>query len=440
MRVYPRFVEEFTFEEIRKMNIPKLNKQEIFVAWMPEVSCGKEYLIYAPLANYHLLASKEIVHRLENISTFSYDKDVSDIYARLTDNYPQKIQKTQGIEETAELSVLLNYICNFSCSYCYSAKGRSGTAIDKDKLFTALRYFIDKKRINTTNLSITFSGGGDPLMSPHLLNDAILYSDSLAQSQGFSIRYGIVTNGTLLNQEVIELVKQHKANLVISFDVLEDVHNKQRSKYKDVCDGIDYLVSNDIYPGIRSTITPLNVCRMEEMVETMISRFPQLGGIALEVVLNQTLFNEASELNDFYSNFVNHYFKAYEIGIKNNFYAGNTIVNDIKEIKERACLSKFTLTPEGEITACSRISSPQEDFFEEFHYGKVTNSEVEIDNEKLDHILDKNIYYYQECQSCIAKWHCSGGCLLARHAYNSTFYGIYCNFMRKMLVKTLLMT
>jgi len=216
------------------------------------------------------------------------------------------------------------------------------------------------------------------------------------------------------------------------------VHNKQRNKYKDVCDGIDYLISNNIYPGIRSTITPLNVCRMEEMVETMISRFPQLGGIALEVVLNPTLFNKASELNDFYNDFVNHYFKTYELGTKNNFYVGNTIVNDIKEIKERACLSKFTLTPEGEITACSRISSPLEDFFKEFHYGKVTNSEVKIDNEKLDNILGKNIYYYQECQSCIAKWHCCGGCLLARHTYNSTFYDIYCNFMRNMLVKTLL--
>jgi radical SAM protein with 4Fe4S-binding SPASM domain len=420
------------------MNIPGLNKQELFVVRIPEEDTLKEYLIYAPLVGISFPVSGETVFRLENISDFSYDKDVLDIYTQLTDHAQREVQKTHGIEETAELSILLNYICNFSCSYCYSAKGRSGKAIDKDNLFTALRFFIDKNNSNKKNLRITFSGGGDPLMSPLLLKEAILYADSLAQLQDFSIRYGIVTNGTLLNREIIELVKQYKIDLVISFDVLEDVHNKQRSNYKAVCEGIDYLIENDIYPGIRSTITPLNVCRMDEMVVAMLNRFPQLGGIALETVLNPALFRNATELNEFYNNFIDNYFKAYELGIKNNFNAGNTIVNDIKEIRERACLSKFTLTPEGEITACSRISSPQEDFFEEFHYGGVTNTGVWIDRKKLDRIMGKNVYSYMECQSCVAKWHCSGACLLVRYAYNPAFFDLYCNFMRNMLIKTLL--
>jgi radical SAM protein with 4Fe4S-binding SPASM domain len=420
------------------MNTPLLNRQEIFTAHTESNDPDARYLIYAPFAGIHIQASKDTVLRLENISDFPEDKALQATYERLC-NKKNRLHKIKTIEETTEICILLNYICNFSCSYCYSAKGRSGKSIDKNKLQTALAFFIDKKRTDANRLHLTFSGGGDPLMSFPLLKEAITYSARLAKLQGFTIRYGVVTNGTLLNQEVVNLVKRYDVNMVISFDVLEDVQNAQRGKYKEVCAGLDDLIKNGIYPGIRSTITPLNVYRMEEMVEEMTNRFPALSGIAFESVSNPSFFCQPSDLNNFYTNFIDCYFKAYELGLQNDFYVGNTIVNNADFCSERACLSKFTLTPEGEITACSRVSSHREDFYEQFHYGTImSDNKTVLNTDKLYGIMKKNVYSYSDCRSCIAKWHCSGGCLLERYTYGAAYFDIYCDFTRRMLIKTIL--
>jgi len=221
--------------------------------------------------------------------------------------------------------------------------------------------------------------------------------------------------------------------------VLEDVQNRQRGKYKKVCEGINYLIENGIYPGIRSTITRLNVHRMEEMVYEMVSKFPALGGIAFEPVLNPSLFADAFQLVAYYNAFIDHYFKAAELGSDFQLYVGNTVVLDAETCKERACLSKFTLTPEGEITACSRISSSKEDYYEYFRYGAIgEKGELIIDSKKLERIMQNNVYAYLECSSCIAKWHCGGGCLLARYCNNPEYFDCYCDFVRKMTVKSLL--
>ncbi|MDR1224976.1 MAG: radical SAM protein [Tannerella sp.] len=385
----------------------------------------------------HLQVSEKDVYSFANNATFFRNKDLSTDSGFL---FKQKkiLHKIKSIDETTELNILINYICNFSCSYCYSAKGRSGKSIDRNKLLTTLDFFINAQK-KDKKLQVTFSGGGDPLLSFPLLKEAIMHADYLASRYNISIKYGIVTNGTLLNQEVLEMIKQYNVNLVVSFDVLKDIQNKQRGKYNEVCAGINYLIENDIYPGIRSTITPLNVHRMNEMAEEIITGFPALGGIAFEPVLNRSLFKQPADLKYFYTIFTDSYFSAYKLGLKNNFYVGNTFVNSAEICKERACLSKFTLTPEGEITACSRISSPKEDFYEQFHYGSVTSgNEVMINTKKLQEIMNKNVYRHTTCQSCIAKWHCSGGCLLARYAYPPEYFEIHCDFVRNMLVKTLL--
>ena len=400
---------------------------------------AEQYMVYAPLAGIYLLLSGVEVSRLENAEDFPEDGELQSVVEALTDRSENELFKVETLQEFAELNINLNQICNLSCSYCYSAKGHSNKAIDKEKLFSALSFFIDRKRTNADEIQLTFSGGGDPLMSFPLFKEAIEYSEKRGKEQGFRMKYGVVSNGTLFNPDLIDLAKRYPLHPVVSFDVLEDVQNRQRGKYQEVCDGINYLIENDVYPGIRSTITPLNVQRMEEMALEVMAKFPALSGIAFEPVLNPALFPDVSELKKFYDNFVEHYFKAAQLGAHQRFSVGNTIVNNTEICKERACLGKFTLTPDGEITACSRICSAKDDFYEQFHYGTIgNNGDAVIDSCKLQQIMQKNVYAYSECNSCIAKWHCSGGCLLARYCYRSEYFDYFCDFIRQMSLKFLL--
>jgi radical SAM protein with 4Fe4S-binding SPASM domain len=177
---------------------------------------------------------------------------------------------------------------------------------------------------------------------------------------------------------------------------------------------------------------------MEEMVEWLSRRFPELHGVAFEAVLSPPMFGSIEELDNFYDTFTNHYFGVAERGAALGIEVGNTISNSVGGCKQRSCLSKLTITPEGNITACSRISSPREDFFADFHYGVVTDKEVRMDYGALEHIMGHDVYSHPECGECIAKWHCGGGCLLARKHYSARQMESHCRFIRRMTLETLL--
>jgi len=421
------------------MDTPRLNQKEIFVIETGSDDDSKQYMVYAPFAGVFYQLSESETDRLENSEKHPDDKALQSVVKALTDRSAKELLSIKTLPEMAELNISLNQICNFSCSYCYAAQGHSNKVIDKEKLFSALSFFIDRNRTSVNKIRLTFSGGGDPLMSFSLLKEAMDFSEKTAKKNGFEIGYGIVTNGTLFNADFIDWVKHYRIDLVVSFDVLEDVQNQQRGRYKEVCDGINFLIENGIYPGIRSTITSLNVNRMEEMALEMVTKFPALGGIAFEPVLNPSLFRHVSDLEKFYDHFIEHYFASETLGLHHNFSVGNTIVNNTEVCKERDCLGKFTLTPEGEITACSRICSSKDDYYDRFHYGTIGNAgDIMIDTDKLRQIMQNNVYAYPECSSCIAKWHCSGGCLLARYAYRKDYFDCYCKFIRKMTVRSLL--
>jgi uncharacterized protein len=301
-------------------------------------------------------------------------------------------------------------------------------------LHSTLSFFIDRQRVSSNRLRIVFSGGGEPLNSSELLADALLFSQNLANEQRITLGYGIVTNGSLISRDFIELCKRYSPEAVVSFDILETVHNRQRSHYNKVCAGINLLTDNEIYPGIRCTVTPFNVNKMVESVAELLSRFPYLGGVAFEPVLNKSLFPTTDDLERFYDTFINQYLEAFELGKKSNLYVGNSTVNDAFSSRDRACINKFTVTPEGGITACSRISSPDEDFFQQFLYGRITDDgNVVFDNDKRDEIMRKDAHYYPECQSCQVQWQCGGGCLLARLSYPPDYFKLHCNFIRTIM-------
>lgn len=333
------------------------------------------------------------------------------------------------------LTILLNQICNFSCAYCYSAKGRSKAALSLDTITAALDFFVTRDRGDY--LQLVFSGGGDPLLSFDKFREAVDYAKVLAEKEGITLDVGVVTNGSLLKDETIDYLKSSDIGLVVSFDILPDVHNAQRSHYDVVASTIDKLLKSGMPIGIRSTITPLNVARQKEMVEELHRKFPQAGCVAFEAVINESLFPDTSSLREFYSAFVDNFFLARETGKALGIEVGNTEFMNAFISQERSCLGKFVLTPENRLTACSRISSSLEDHHDAFVYGRVENGKLLIDDSRYEEIMQEATAYNQECLECPARWNCGGGCLLARKSYSPEYFKEHCRFICKMTERAL---
>ena len=393
----------------------------------------KNILVYAPLAGIIICINHEEAEKLrKTMAGRPSTADSIEIWNMLQEKNP--VMECATPENITELTILLNQRCNFSCSYCYSARGRSDAELSTDQIRQVLDFFVIPNR--GSHLRIVFSGGGDPVLSFDRFREAVDYLEKLSFQKDIAIEIDMVTNGSTLSDTFIGFLKDHHVHLVLSFDILKEVHNRQRSHFDTVVNTLFRMTDAGLSFGLRCTITPLNVSRQYEMVEELHRKYPQIRSAAFETVLSREIFESAKELSDFYEKFVTHYFEARSLGKQYGISIGNTIFNSVECCKPRSCLGKLVVTPDGSLTACSRISVPKEPHYDLFRYGKVDSYGVQIDYSKYNILMNENVSRYSECHNCIARWHCGGGCLLAREILTERM-SAYCHFMRMMIVETL---
>jgi radical SAM protein with 4Fe4S-binding SPASM domain len=172
------------------------------------------------------------------------------------------------------------------------------------------------------------------------------------------------------------------------------------------------------------------------MVETLHKDFPQVKSAAFEAVLSRELFETIEDQTVFYKDFVNNFFQAKKLGECYGIDICNTVFNSVGCCKLRACPGKLVITPDGILSACSRISSVKEPHYNLFKYGYIDSDKVTVDENKYNWLMNQNALLFKECSNCIAQWHCGGGCLLARKVLAERMPA-YCGFMRQMVIETL---
>jgi sulfatase maturation enzyme AslB (radical SAM superfamily) len=120
------------------------------------------------------------------------------------------------------LVVILTDQCNFECAYCYQPRGKQRLdfstlvkAIDSLHLFFAPECFIHFY-------------GGEPLLAFDTLRRAVEYLETLSTGRKVKIRYSLTTNGSLLNEDILGFLDEHRFSLTLSFDGLaQDLQRKK---------------------------------------------------------------------------------------------------------------------------------------------------------------------------------------------------------------------
>ena len=117
--------------------------------------------------------------------------------------------------------------CNFTCRYCYAYRAHED-APEKDMTEDTVDKTIDFIfKTPSDNYNIEFSGG-EPLLRFDLVKRAILRAKKLAEDKSKKIQISIITNGTLLNKEVMEFFREHYVGICLSLDGPEDLHDNNR--------------------------------------------------------------------------------------------------------------------------------------------------------------------------------------------------------------------
>lgn len=412
------------------MNMDILQKNDIFLIPIGDyLYCEKSayYIVYSPLKGRMLAADNKGLEQLHEIMP----ELVSDLHI---DDLVSKVEKASDLQK---MSVLPNHTCNFNCSYCYSAKGRNNTTLQNDILDKALEYFIDPQRLKQRRLSLSFIGGGEPLLSWPLVKHGIEYADSLASRYGFSLFMTITTNGSIMNDSIMDVLSQYGVLPNISFDILEEAQNKYRKHFRQVCEALDKLCEKGLIPVVNATITPDSVERMQEMFDFMNERFPLIDNMVFEPVVSNEIFTTPRKLGAFYDKYIYHFFRTRTKAEAVHKNITCRIFKNIDSLLERGCPSKLALTPQGELSICYCVSSPKEKMYAQRVYGNVDANGVRIDEEKFKRINGINVHSYPKCEACFAKWHCAGGCMCPNDLYNAEHLEEVCRFTKEIIRRTL---
>ena len=305
-------------------------------------------------------------------------------------------------------------------------------------MMASIDTLFDKVHEKHSRFRISFVGGGEPLLAWNNVRRAMEYAVSQAESLGKQISFCIITNGSILTEEMLQLFKKYSVSIRVSFDILPDVQETQRGNYEVVARNIVLLGQHNVPVAIRSIITPASVLRMHEMVLHVHNVFSHVSKIDLEPVCCDFTSDEVAK--QFYTQFIDEFFRAEEIAQKSGVCLDTIGKRMCGNITPRYCPGDFCVTPEGKITICHRIASENDPNFSTFVYGALSSDgKVSLDIEKYYQLQrGKKAENYTECHRCYARFNCAGGCLVQRKNLPRSQFEVFCEFTRSFLKRSLM--
>ncbi|NIM13212.1 MAG: radical SAM protein [Candidatus Aminicenantes bacterium] len=141
--------------------------------------------------------------------------------------------KQRLTEEMAGLTISITGKCNLGCSYCvyggkYDAQRKlSGTSMSWETLKNAMIFLADHSR-RSKSIQVDFFGG-EPLLEYRLIERAVVFLKSRIGTRQRKVDITVASNGTILNDQLLEFLVKHKVYLQFSIDGNREQHDRHRT-------------------------------------------------------------------------------------------------------------------------------------------------------------------------------------------------------------------
>ena len=161
--------------------------------------------------------------------------------------------------------------CNFNCIYCQAGNLNQTNSYNMTKE-TAQRAVDIAMQSPSTYLTFEFQGG-EPLMNFETIKYIIEYSKSI--SNGKIIEYNLVSNLTLLTDEMIEFFIENEVSICTSIDGDKELQNinrpyKNGDSYNETITKIKRLRKKQIKVNAIETTTKYSLNKYKEIVDEYI--------------------------------------------------------------------------------------------------------------------------------------------------------------------------
>ncbi|NJE06592.1 radical SAM protein [Thermococcus sp. M36] len=219
-----------------------------------------EYIAFDPMSKTVLIINrqeKNIIEKFQKGLPLSESekyilKDILDFLTEKRENVSKQQFPPDGSPNMMVLMV--SQLCNIKCKYCYAHSGTYNTP-------GIMKEGIGKRALDIASdlgvTSIQFYGG-EPLTNFELISKLVEYGDK----QGYSFKYGIITNGTLMDKEIGNFLKQHDFEVTISIDGPREINDLNRvyptgkGTHDDILKAVDLLNELEVPLALEITYAP----------------------------------------------------------------------------------------------------------------------------------------------------------------------------------------
>lgn len=197
----------------------------------------------------------------------------SDLLFSEKNEYRLRNSKSHLATATSLHIFVVTTACNLNCRYC---QANNGTKIPNCFMDTETAERAVEIALQTPewNLSFEFQGG-EPLLNFPVIKHIITYTEE--HNKNHSIVYSVVSNLTLLNDEMIDFFAEHHVSISTSLDGDEKLHNYNRpfrngeGSFDYVKNQVKRLKEKGISVGAIQTTTKASLPHAKEIVDTYIN-------------------------------------------------------------------------------------------------------------------------------------------------------------------------
>ncbi|CAK7051069.1 radical SAM protein [Tissierella sp.] len=323
------------------------------------------------------------------------------------------------------LTLELINACNMTCKYCYLGS-KKNKLMSKNTIERSIDICINEAVKQYDKKLDVCLIGGEPLMAYDNMVYTVDLTNRKCEEKGISVFYNTITNGTLLNKEMMDFFIKERFDLKISLDGSESVHNLNRfyndgsGSYSDVVDKLDLIRDYEKATGkkcsVASVITKNNVDKLKDTIihihdlgfkilESGINIYDDWDTSYVEILKEQInlafdyYVTKKMEGDSFYWFFI-------EKKLRNYF-------TDVEFYGCKAGLYSSYINVDGQIYTCKEVEN--RDYL-------IGTEDKGLYPNKIRNLIRKQSIY-NECTNCSYLSHCSArGCIIENFEINGDIY------------------
>ncbi len=326
----------------------------------------------------------------------------------------------QRDQEEVQLFFVMNYSCNFACSYCYQDEYTNPHQSAGHDLIDAFFRYLETGMAHRKKYITLF--GGEPLLNTPHQRELVSYFIEKANEARLEIC--LVTNGYSLTEYIDILKKGRIREVQVTLDGTAAVHDHRRflkgggATFDKIVRGVDACLENKLPVNLRMVIDKENIGNLPDLAtfaidkgwtanplfKTQIGRNYELHHCQStpdKLFSRLSLYESIFALTEKHPHILQFYKPSYSVA---KYLSENGSLPDPLFDACPACKSEWAFDYTGRIYSCTATVGKEGEELGTFY------PEIKKNNQLIGEWESRDVTTIPECKECSLQLACGGGC------------------------------